>query len=89
MPNPPPFPDLSAVTHTMRADVYREKANKANEKECKVILMMIDEAAEKGQYAIMVDQDMVTQNKITYLRHLGFTVYDLTPNQKKYSISFQ
>ncbi len=62
-------------------------ADKVNYEHCKVILLMIDEAVNGGNYELMVSKDMLPDNKRIYLLHMGFSVYE-RDGRNAYKISW-
>ena len=52
----------------------RNKSDEVNAKTCKALLCMIEEASEKGDYEILVDEDIIPPNKVRYMKGLGFSV---------------
>jgi hypothetical protein len=54
--------------------VSKMKSNEVNAKQCKALLYMIEEASEKGEYKLILNDDDLPENKMTYLRNLGYIV---------------
>jgi len=56
----------------MNASEARNKANNMNSKSCEDVILMIDDASEKGEYSLKVKS--LTDNQVNYFRNLGFNV---------------
>jgi len=73
------------------AATARNKSDDVNSKSCKVLFTVIEETAEKGEYSLILDKEMVPEHKKNYLIGRGFTFqhHDFANgNYKKWKISW-
>lgn len=73
----------------MTASQARDGSNDVNAKQCKAVLMMIEESSAQGNYELYLDKDLLPNNKRTYLQHLGYNVYEAYNDDRRlYRISW-
>lgn len=75
----------------MNAISSRVKTNTINSELCKVLLLMIEEEVEKGNYELIVGIDLLPDSKKTYLQQLGYNIFEVCEdmnNYKRYRITW-
>jgi hypothetical protein len=68
----------------MNALNSRKKTNDVNSELCKILLLMIEEQVEKGNYDLVVGIDLLTESKRTYLTQLGYNIFDVPEDMNTY-----
>ena len=71
----PPYPNFSEEKERIiDASDYSLRSHRVNAKACKAILLMIEEEADKGNYSLSVNRELLPENKKVYLEYLGFRI---------------